>query len=368
MSWPVPDIKKKQSLPRPDFKKWGRVFLMMLVTGIALNLFVGRETRYVHVFFHGALPAFFLWLCLFGIVWHRYEQSLNNALLWNNETERTKSLWKRWCMKQWLIVGNIVMSPEEQGVKIFLGSYADIPAFPKKARPLSAAFSDLPNRLQYVDEQLEKQCSGYRNSLYSVKVLIADRRREEQISLAVYEQWDLYPEYADSIEEIQSGSQPDGIILLLCLQDWQEGEEGKHSEFISGQLIASPSLVEKNKLTVLSGLGRVLPSNNLIKALDVLFEYNSLDYNNFHYVWLAGMDGENRAKIAQYADVQQWKLPPKNPFYSLDHTFGPNGPLSFSVYIALMVDAAVHTGEMQLLIFRQKEGAYSLCLITRELF
>lgn len=112
----------------------------------------------------------------------------------------------------------------------------------------------------------------------------------------------------------------------------------------------------------------LLPSNSLIKALDVLFEYNSLDYNDFHYVWLAGMDGDSRAKIAQYADVQQWKLPPKNPFYSLDYTFGPNGPLSFSVYIALMVDAAVHTGEMQLLIFRQKEGTYSLCLITRELF
>ncbi|KHE01700.1 hypothetical protein [Pantoea stewartii] len=368
MSWPVPDIKKKQSLPRPDFKKWGRGFLMMLVAGIALNLFIGRETRYEHVFLYGALPAFFLWLCLFGSAWHRYEQSINNALLWNNETERTKSHWKRWCMKQWLIVGNIVMAPEEQGVKVLLGNYADIPAFPKKARPLSYAISDLPNRLKYVDEQLEKQCSGYRNSLYSVKVLITDRRREEQISLAVNDQWDLYPEYVDSFEEIQSAVQQNGIVLLLCLQDWQEGEAEKFSEFISGQLIAPPSLVEQCKLTVLAGLGRVLSSNDVMKELDILFEYNSVDYNDLFHVWLAGIDGKNRTKIAQYADAQQWKLPPKQPCYSLDHTFGPNGPLSFPVYIALMVDAAVHTGEMQLLIFQQKEGVYSLCLITRELF
>ncbi|HHL0035518.1 hypothetical protein [Enterobacter mori] len=368
MSWPIPDIQKKQSLSRPDLKKLGGVFLMMLVTGITLNLLVGRDTRYVNVFLYGVLPAIFLWLFLFGWAWHRYEQSVNAALLWNNEAERTKLHWKHWCMKQWLIVGNVVMSPEEQGVKVFLGSYADIPAFPKKARPLFSAFSTLPTRLQYVDEQLEKQYPGYRRSLYTVIVLLTDRPREESTSLAVYEQWDLYPEYANSIEEVQSRAQQDGLILLLGLQVWPEGETGKYSEFISGQLIAPPLLVDQCKLTVLAGLGRILPSKDLIKDIDILFEYNSVDYNNLQHVWLADIDGESRKQIVQYAYAQQWYLPPKYPCFSLNHSFGPNGPLAFPVYIALMVDAAISTGEMQLLIFRQKESVYSLCLITRELF
>ncbi|WBW62670.1 hypothetical protein [Klebsiella electrica] len=368
MSWPVPDIPKKQYLPRPDFKKWGVIFFMMLATGVALSLFVGRETSYGNVILYAALPAFFLWLCFFGAAWHRYEQSINNALLWNNETERTKLHWKRWCMRQWLIVGNVVMTPEKQGVSVLLGSYADIPAYPKKARPLSVVFSDLSGRLQYMDEQLEKQYSGYRNSLYSVKVLLADLYHEEKVSLAVYEQWDLYPEYINSIEEVQSEVQQNGVILLLCLQDWLDGDVSNYSEFISGQLIAPPSLVYQSKLTVLAGLGRVLSSNNLIKDLDILFEYNSVDHINFHHVWLTGMDGDDRMTIVKYADMRQWKLPPKQPCHSLDHTFGPPGPLSFSVYTSLMVDAAVHTGEIQLLVSRHKENAYSLCLITRELF
>jgi hypothetical protein len=33
-----------------------------------------------------------------------------------------------------------------------------------------------------------------------------------------------------------------------------------------------------------------------------------------------------------------------------------------------MVDAAIHTEEIQLVISGQKESGYSLCLITRELF
>ncbi|MEJ5072134.1 hypothetical protein WH357_07280 [Enterobacter ludwigii] len=365
MSWPVPEIPEKPPLPRPNIKKWGAIFLIILAAGTALSLFVGREASYGNVILYGALPAFFLWMCLFGSVWHRYEQSINNALLWNNETERTKFHWKRWCMRQWLIVGNIAMTPEDQGVRSLLGSYADIPAYPNKARPLSTVFSDLPSRLQYVDDQLEKQCSGYRNSLYSVKVILADRHREEQISLAVYAQWDLYPEYTDSIEKIQSDVQQDGVILVLCLQDWQDGDASKFSEFITGQLIAPPSLVYQFEWTVLAGLGRVLPSNDLIKDLSVLFEYNPVGHINVHHVWMTGMDGEDRVAIAQYANAQQWELPPKHPCYSLDHTFGPRGPLSFPVYIALMVDAAVHTGEMQLLISRQNKNVYSLCLITR---
>lgn len=368
MSWPVPDIPKKQALPRPDFKIWGAFFFMALTTGAAISLFVGRETSYGGIILYGALPAFFLWLCLFGAAWHRYDQSINNALIWNNEAERTKLHWKLWCMKQWLIVGNVVMTPEKKGVSTLLGDYADIPAYPKKSRPLSVAFSDLPGRLQYMDEQLERQYSGYRNNLYSVKVLLADLHREEEVNLAVYGQWDLYPEYIGTIEEIQSDDQQKGVILFLCLQDWLAGGVSKYSEFISGQLIAPPSLVYQSRLTVLAGLGRVLPSNDLIKDLDVLFEYCPVDHVNFHHVWLTGMDGDDRMAIVKYADVKQWNVPPKQPCHSLDYTFGPPGPVSFPVYISLMVDAAVHTGEIQLLISRQKENAYSLCLITRELF
>ncbi|MDR0807071.1 MAG: hypothetical protein LBN41_10070 [Enterobacteriaceae bacterium] len=370
MSWSIPEIPKKIPSSRPALKLWGSVLGIMLVSGTVLALFPGKVTSYGEAFLYGTLPAFLLWLCFFSLAFHRYQQSVNIALLWDKETERTKKYWQHWSMKQLVVVGNVVLTPEEQGIHTLLGEYADIPAYPQKARSLFFDSSDFWQRLKYIDEQCEKQCPGYRNYLHTIKLLYADKRQQERVTQVIYAIWDLYPEYVSSVEKLYAGydeNDSGNLALLLSVQDWSEGRSESYSEFITGQLITSASFARMKTLPILAGVGRILPSEALTKDLDILFEYNCLDYENLRYVWLSGMETDTRTALVQYAALKHWALPSKMPYLSLDHSFAFPGPLMFPVAISLVTDAAIETGKMQLLISQHSQNDFLFCLITRDL-
>ena len=350
----------------------------MALTGALLAVFPGKATSYSQTLLYGMLPAILLWICFFGLTFHRYEQSVNAALLWNEETERTKQHWQRWSRKQQIVVGNVILTPEEKGAEALLGSPCGIPAYPEKARPLFADVSGLDERLKFIDQETEKQYPGYRHHLSKIVVQYQEKYQREMIEKAVYKKWDLYPEYSDASESFYADADADadadaenemgGLILLLCLQDWAGSQAEKFSEFISAQLIISGRFVSQNALPAVAGVGRILSSDSLTAALDMLSEYNRLGKESIRYVWLSGLDADERTRLVQYVISKQWPLPERRPLISLDHSFGPPGPLMFPVVISLLTDAAKHNGEMQLFISRSENNMYSLCLITRELF
>ncbi len=370
MSWPIPKIPARMVLPQPNYKRWGMILLVMLLAGALVVIFLGKVTSYDQTLLYGVLPALLLWLCFFGLALYRYERSVNASLLWNEETEKTRRHWQRWSRKQQLVVGNAILTPEENGVEALLGNPANIPAYPEKARPLFVDLSGLSERLRFIDREIEEQYPGYRHHLSKIVIQYQENYQEGMIERSVYQQWDLHPECSDTAKPFCADDQnePDGLTLLLCLQDWDGLRGKKHSEFITAQLITSEQFVSQNTLSVIAGVGRRLSSDSLIGALDMLTEYNRLEKGAIRYVWLSGMGSDERAQLIQYAAEKQWALPERAPLISLDHSFGPPGPLMFPVAISLLTDAAIYTGEMQLLIYRNAKNSYSLCLITRELF
>lgn len=370
MSWPIPKIPAKTVVSQPDYRRWVIILLVMAMAGTLLAVFPGKATSYGQALLYGMLPATLLWLCFFGLAFHRYEQSVNAALLWNEETARTKQHWQHWSRKQQIVVGNVALTPEEKGVNALLGNLTDIPAYPEKARPLFADLSGLNERLEFIDQEIEKQYPGYRHHLSKIVIQYQKKYQEGTIDQAVYTQWDLYPEYLDTSESFCANDENElsGLGLLLCLQDWGDNLAEKYSEFITAQLITTYRFASKNKLPVIAGVGRSLSSDSLIEALNMLSEYNRLEKESIRYVWLTGMDADERTRLVQHVTSKQWSLPERNPLISLDHSFGPPGPLIFPVVVSLLVDAAKHTGEMQLFICRNERNMYSLCLITRELF
>lgn len=370
MSWPIPKIPAKTVVPQPDYRRWVIILLVMAMAGTLLAVFPGKATSYGQALLYGMLPATLLWLCFFGLAFHRYEQSVNAGLLWNEETARTKQQWQRWSRKQQIVVGNVVLTPEKKGVDALLGNPAVIPAYPEKVRPLFANLSGLSERLKFIDRQIEKQCPGYRHHLNKIVIQYQNKYQEGTIDQAVYTQWDLYPEYSDAPESFCADDENElsGLGLLLCLQDWTGSQAEKYSEFVTAQLITSERFASQNALPVIAGVGRSLSSASLTGALDMLSEYNRLEKESIRYLWLSGMDADERIRLVQHATSKQWPLPERRPLISLDHSFGPPGPLMFPVVVSLLADAAKHTGEMQLYISRNKKNMYSLCLITRELF
>lgn len=370
MKWPIPKIPARVILPRPKYKYWVIILLVMSLAGILLAIFPGKVTSYNQALLYGMLPAILLWLCFFGLIFHRYEQSVNAALLWNEETEKTKQHWQRWSRKQQIVVSNVTLTPEGNGIKALLGKPADIPAFPDKARPLFAELSGLSERLKFIDQETEKQYPGYRYRLNRIVIQYQDRYQKEMIDQAVYQQWDLYPEYSHTPESFcpDDENEMSSLDLLICLQDWIDRQAEKYSEFITAQLITSDHFASQNTLSVVARVGRVLSSGSLTEALDMLTEYNRLEKESIRYIWLTGMDAGERTRLVEHITSKQWSKSEMPLLILLDHSFGPPGPLMFPVVVSLLTDAAKHTGEMQLFISRSEENIYSLCLITQELF
>ncbi|WP_313079754.1 hypothetical protein [Atlantibacter sp.] len=373
MAWPIPDIPEKKSYPAPKFWFWIIALIMMLITGAISSIKIWNVATYANVFFYGILPAFFLWLCFFGVVLNRYEQSLVASLAWDLETERTKAEWRRWSRRQLAIVGNVLFSPEEKGMETLLGEPDKVPAYPKKARSLFLSPHSFPVLMKETDRELELQYPGYRHFLHSIYILHSPDGFDEYRNELIFQQWNLIPTSIYSTETLGSfydTNISDGLILLLCLQVWPVGSPGQSSEFISAQLIASTSFACQPSVPVIGGITRIMPlkPGELIKGLDMLFEYIQPDKNSLEYVWLLGAAEKTAAEIMQYATRNQWLLPEKRPLRSIDLSFGPPGEMALPLSLAMLTDATNKTGKAQLLVYQTSQQTGALCLIVRELY
>lgn len=371
--WSIPKVPEKSTIASLSYKRWGIVLISMLMVFSVLGFSLWGAEAYKKVALLLLLPAFFIWLCLFGAVLNRYEQSRIAYSAWKEETDRTKTLWQHWSRQQLSVVGNVLLTPEEKGAASFLGPLSDVPAYPDKARPLSHTWGSLRVLSDMIDKQLEQQYPGYRKYLHTIYVLQPSGWDKKNVSQIILSQWDLIPEVNCSVEcikELHDNVNSDGLILVLSLQCWLTGFPKQASEMVSAQLISSSIFSSRHALPVLAGLGRVMPveNENIEKDLEMLFEYNRIDKSDLCHVWLSGIPAEVTSKIIQYADRCQWKLPVKHPFYLIDFSFGPPGEMVFPVSLALLVDAAQKTEANQLLIVQASPQSRLLCLITRELY
>lgn len=373
MAWPIPEIPEKKPLSRPKYWFWMTVLILMLITGAISGVLLWKATTYAEIFFYGALPALLVWLCIFGVVFNRYEQSLAAARAWSLETERTKDEWRNWSRQQLAVVGNVLFSPEEKGMATLLGELDKVPTYPEKARPLFNSPHSFPELMKETDRKLELQYPGYRHFLHSVYVFQPADGFDEFRNESVYQQWDLMPTAICSTESLASfydTNSPEGLILILCLQDWPFQRTGQTSEFITAQLIASSTFARQHSLAVMAGITRLMPleAGKLINELDMLFEYIQPDKQSLEYVWLSGAAEKTAEVLMQYAARHHWPLPEKRPLHSIDLSFGPPGEMTLPLSLAMLAEAASITGKDQLLVNQTPQQTGTLCLITRELY
>lgn len=375
MGWLIPDIPDKKEPPKPNYRLRGVLFIPMAVAGIFFSLFALNLASYFEVMIYGILPAGLLWMCFLGVSVNRYQQSVNDVLIWREEKEITKKHWQRWSRRQLAIVGNVIFTPEQNGVGALLGESEDIPAYPCKARPLfDSTHNSSVSLLADIHVRLEGQCSGYHHILHAVYLFSPSWGWDEKIEYAIFQQWGLFPESLTSMDAIRPlyDNDFDGLILVLCVQLWQEGKEKRSSEFVSAQLISPSSFAQQKSLPVFAGLGRVMPLDpeGITYNMDVLLEYNQLQTNELQHVWVTETDEKLIASIMQYADQRQWQLPKRLPVHLIEHSFGPASEMAFPLALAMLTDAVNITGRDQLIIGQTlpQMKTTQLCLITEKLF
>jgi len=345
----------------------------MLVAGAFFIIQICGVSSFGQVMFYSSLPAFLVWLCFLGIVLNRHEQSVVAARAWKFEAERIKAEWRNWSRRQIAVVGNVIFTPEENGMQALLNELHEVPAFPKKARPLFNAANNFSALMKEIDIKLELQHPGYRYFLNTIYILQPYCRVDEYRNESIFQQWDIIPIDTRSPEIFASffnAKISEGLILILCLQDWNSRNIGQSSEFIFAQLLASPSFVRQHSLPVIAGITRMMPleAGRLNDDLDMLFEYIQPDKQNLQYVWLSGAAEETSAEIMQYAISHQWLLPEKRPLHSIDLSFGPPGEMALPLSLAMLAEAANITGKDQLLVNQASQQQETLCLIARKLY
>ncbi|MDU7840762.1 MAG: hypothetical protein E7J63_21005 [Pantoea sp.] len=373
MAWPIPDIPERKTLPALKYWFWTILLMLMLITGAISSLWIWNMKTYAEVFFYGVLPAFLVWLCIFGVMFNRYEQSVAASRAWSLETERTKSEWSRWSRQQLAVVANVLFSPEESGMDALLGELDKVPAYPKKARPLFKPPHSFQALMKEIDLKLEQQHPGYRHFLYSIYVYESQDRSDKERNEFISQQWDLVPNSICSMgfmDSFYGAGIPEGLILIITLQDWPPRSVGQSSEFISAQLITSPTFARQHSLPVIAGITRMMPmeAGKLVNELDMLFAYVQPDKQHLEYVWLSGAAEKTASEIMQYATLNQWTLPEKRPLHSIDLSFGPPGEMALPLSLAMLAEAANLTGKDQLLVNYTPQQKGTLCLITRELY
>lgn len=340
MGWPIPVLPVySRSLHPPHVWRWCFVlFLFMIVGFLVAGFFYGRD-EITQIIIMGGAPAFLLWAIALGIVLFRHSVCLNEEKAWNEVRQEIHEEWEVWSRKQLAIVGNVVFSAEEDSVGCLLGDLCDIPAYPQKARCLSDNGRPPKQRLAQIDLMLEQQCPDYRHHLYTIYLACDDDSANVTYSEAIFAQWNLSPksiESLDVLDEYYDQSLDSEIILILGCQLWSKQAQ-KYSEFITAQLITSAVFASKHKSSVIAGMARVMPATveTLSADLTMLQDYTRLKSQDIGGIWLSSVKHNVSTTLSIYAHERGLPLVLENPFHRIDHTFGPAGPLSPFIALAL---------------------------------
>lgn len=373
MTWPIPEVPDRKNVSAPKYWFWIMILIIILILWAVFSMWLWKLESYTKFLFYGILPALLFWLCLFGVILNRYEQSVLAIQIWKLEKERTKAEWRRWSQRQLAVVGNVLFSPEEKGMEALLGDADTVPAYPKKYRPLFDSPYDFFEIMKDADLRLELQYPGYRHLLHSIYIFHSPDSFEQYRNESVYQQWNLLPTSIYSaafLESLYDSDSSGGLILVVCFQGWSPKIIKQSSEFISAQLITSTTFARQHSLPVIAGITRLMPleKGKLIKELDMLFEYIQPDKDSLEYIWLLGTAEKTPAEIQQYATLHQWLLPEKRPLYSIDFSFGPPGEMALPLSLVMLAEAANKTGKDHLLVNQTLQQTGYLCLITRNLY
>ncbi|MGV3345435.1 hypothetical protein ACGVWS_06700 [Enterobacteriaceae bacterium LUAb1] len=364
MHWPIPEIPEYQALTGPRYARWAAVLFLAIAALIAMLKLLLPDLALKNLLFYTVIPVLLIWCCLFGWRLNRYERSVAAKKAWRDESRITEYQWQQWCRHQINVAGNVMLTPEEEDIINLSGDAAQVPAWPDKARAMVPARSVI-DRLKEIDRRLEADCPGYRHHLYQVFLLSPESPRARALTDAIFQQWDLHPQWLNTVDALEPAGPPlfQGLTLLITIQPHTD----EYSEMIAAQLLCSSEFMAEQKLVSQAVLYRIktAPVTELNQALEQFLQYSPLQAENCRRIWVSGNYDTLSVTVMQFADRHHFPLPGKRPLINIDFSFGPAGPLAFPLALAMLTETTKIMGDDQLLIACLPDNTVKIALMVR---
>ncbi|MDI2091863.1 hypothetical protein [Commensalibacter oyaizuii] len=343
MSWPIPTLTKKELSSPPSLWFWSIFFISLQIIAIIIAIFILNYENPRQIVGLCLIPTILGWVILYVFWALKYIGSSLLTKYWNKEIDKTDSLWKEWGKNKIAILGNAVLTPEKNGVNDLLSDTP--PVFPQKARPLHLHYLPIKELFEDIHQQLQNQYPNYKSNLQEIFLLLPETSsfKETEYQSTIKQQWDDRPCHVlHHIEEIfpifNNKIETKKIILLLSLQLWDNNQKS-YSEFITAQLLSSELFERKQNVNQTGGyIGRHMPLSlhNIKNDFKQFISYGCDDINKIKSIWTNNIEDSVNTNIILELEKQQISVSTHN----INYSFGPSGPLSLILSIAIALEFA----------------------------
>jgi len=136
MGWNIPELPSLQQIKRPSYLLWTILFVLILVVGFLLTLFLYQSDDTSLFWLFSIVLPFMLWLIMFSSrsLYYHYFQSINDEIKQHQQYITNK--WQAWSKVQIPIFGHTIVCAEPDGLQALTAASLKIPLYPQKARPL----------------------------------------------------------------------------------------------------------------------------------------------------------------------------------------------------------------------------------------
>lgn len=357
MGWSIPIFAEKSYPSSPKIWFWVLLFVVVQIIAVGIGIFILNYENPRKIVGFCVIPAILFYLLLYLFVGLKYVGSFYLARYWNNKigTEVIPE-WKAWGQKKKMIIGNVLISPEEEGFLSFFQN--DTPWFPDQSRSLFFERSSIEELFYIVQENLEKQCSGWEKYLKHICLVLPENINDDTRNLykaAVYSVWpdiNMQFEHAqDYFSDIYQQEQQE-LTLVLGVQLWNDlDHELRYSEFVTAQLITDIEYAQQKKLPIIAQLGRLMPITvfSLTQDIQEFFEYGGVEKKTLNQIWLSNEAQNLTAEVTKLAIDNQLPQNTKSLQY-VDNVFGKTGYLGYLVSLSLAIDKAKESQSSQFII------------------
>lgn len=366
MSWPIPTLTKKELPSPPNLWFWGIFFIFLQIIAIIIAIFILNYENPKQIVGLCLIPTILGWIILYVFWILKYIGSSLLVKYWNIKIEKTNSLWKEWGKNKIAILGNAVLTPEENGVSDLLGDTP--PVFPQKARPLHLHNIPIRELFKNIHQQLEDQYPHYTNDLQEIFLLLPKSLSSKEIEYqdTIKQQWNNRSVHIlHHIEEVfpilNNKIEIKKIVLLLSLQLWDNHQQ-IYSEFIMAQLLSSELYEKKQNTKPIYGyIGRnmPLPLYNIENDFQQFITYGCDNCHQIKSIWTNNIEESFIPNII--LELKKHKI--SAAAHNINYSFGPSGPLSLMLTITTALEA-IKKQQAEQLVFNKIQNNIILFRIS----